>query len=38
MINFALGEWVMLGSRLVATGVHTLGLGLGARPWSAAPA
>jgi branched-chain amino acid transport system permease protein len=29
MINFALGEWVMLGSRLVATGVHALGLGLG---------
>jgi branched-chain amino acid transport system permease protein len=29
MINFALGEWVMLGARLVATGVHTLGLSLG---------
>jgi branched-chain amino acid transport system permease protein len=29
MINFALGEWVMLGARLVATGVHTLGLPLG---------
>src|SRR5688572_27468181 len=29
MINFALGEWVMLASRLVATGLHTLGLGLG---------
>jgi branched-chain amino acid transport system permease protein len=28
MINFALGEWAMLGSRLAATGVHTLGLGL----------
>lgn len=28
MINFALGEWVLLGSRLVAAGVHTLGLGL----------
>jgi branched-chain amino acid transport system permease protein len=29
MINFALGEWVMIGARLVATGVHTLGLSLG---------
>ena len=29
MINFALGEWVMLGARLVATGVHALGLSLG---------
>ena len=29
MINFALGEWVMLGARLVATGVNTLGLSLG---------
>jgi branched-chain amino acid transport system permease protein len=29
MINFALGEWVMLGARLVATGVHVLGLSLG---------
>lgn len=28
MINFALGEWVMLASRLVATGLHGLGLGL----------
>jgi branched-chain amino acid transport system permease protein len=28
MINFALGEWVMLGARLVATGTHTLGLSL----------
>jgi len=28
MINFALGEWVMLGARLVATGMHTLGLSL----------
>jgi branched-chain amino acid transport system permease protein len=28
MINFALGEWVMLGARLVATGTHTLGLPL----------
>ena len=29
MINFALGEWVMLASRLVASGLHVLGLGLG---------
>jgi branched-chain amino acid transport system permease protein len=28
MMNFALGEWVMLASRLVASGLHTLGLGL----------
>jgi branched-chain amino acid transport system permease protein len=28
MMNFALGEWLMLGSRLVATGVHALGVGL----------
>ena len=28
MINFALGEWLMLGSRLVASGLHVLGLGL----------
>ena len=28
MMNFALGEWLMLGSRLVATGLHALGLGL----------
>jgi branched-chain amino acid transport system permease protein len=28
MVNFALGEWVMLASRLVATGFHALGLGL----------
>jgi branched-chain amino acid transport system permease protein len=28
MINFALGEWAMLGSRLVATGSYGLGLGL----------
>lgn len=28
MINFALGEWVMVASRLVATGMHALGLGL----------
>src|SRR5690242_4227058 len=27
MINFALGEWAMVGSRLTATGIHT-GLGL----------
>jgi branched-chain amino acid transport system permease protein len=29
MMNFAVGECVMLGSRLVAFGVHGLGLGLG---------
>jgi branched-chain amino acid transport system permease protein len=29
MINFAVGECVMLGSRLVAFGVHGLGLGVG---------
>src|SRR3990167_5226741 len=28
MVNFALGEWVMVGSRLVASGVHVLGLGV----------
>jgi branched-chain amino acid transport system permease protein len=28
MINFALGEWVMLGSRFVTFGLHALGLGL----------
>jgi branched-chain amino acid transport system permease protein len=28
MINFALGEWTMLGSGLVALGLHTLALGL----------
>jgi branched-chain amino acid transport system permease protein len=28
MINFALGEWAMLGARLVATGLHMTGLGL----------
>ena len=28
MINFALGEWVMFGSRLTATGVHAAGIGL----------
>jgi branched-chain amino acid transport system permease protein len=27
MINFALGEWVMFGSRLAATGLHGVGLG-----------
>jgi len=30
MINFALGEWIMLAGALVAAGVHALGLGLGA--------
>src|SRR4030095_8230448 len=28
MINFAMGEWIMVGSRMVATRRHTLGLGL----------
>jgi branched-chain amino acid transport system permease protein len=28
VINFSLGEWVMLGSRLVAAGLYGLGLGL----------
>jgi branched-chain amino acid transport system permease protein len=28
IINFALGEWVMLGSRVAATGYFALGLGL----------
>ena len=28
MINFALGEWAMLGSRLAATGLYAIGLGL----------
>jgi branched-chain amino acid transport system permease protein len=28
VINFALGEWVMFASRIVASGSHTLGLGL----------
>ena len=28
IINFALGEWVMLGSRLAAAGAYPLGLGL----------
>jgi len=28
MINFALGEWAMVASRMVATGLHALGLGL----------
>jgi branched-chain amino acid transport system permease protein len=28
VINFALGEWLMLGSLLVATGVHLLGVGI----------
>jgi branched-chain amino acid transport system permease protein len=28
IINFALGEWVMWGALLVATGVHAIGLGL----------
>ena len=28
MINFAIGEWVMWGALLAASGVHVLGLGL----------
>src|SRR5215813_13072716 len=28
MINFAVGEWVMFGSLLVATGLHVLAVGL----------
>jgi hypothetical protein len=32
MINFALGEWVMYGSRLAAVGLHAAGLGPGGRP------
>ena len=30
MINFALGEWAMLGARLVATGLYATGLGVAA--------
>jgi branched-chain amino acid transport system permease protein len=30
IINFSLGEWVMLGARLTAAGLHELGLGLAA--------
>jgi branched-chain amino acid transport system permease protein len=30
MINFAVGEWMMVGSRLVAASSHVLGLGFGA--------
>ena len=29
VVNFALGEWVMLAAALVAAGIHALGLGLG---------
>ena len=29
VVNFALGEWLGVGSRLVACGVNTFGLGLG---------
>jgi branched-chain amino acid transport system permease protein len=37
MINFALGEWAMLGTRLVATGLSGLGLGVvGAASFAAA--
>ena len=28
IVNFAVGEWIMVGSRVVAAGTHTLGLGL----------
>jgi len=28
MANFSLGEWVMLGSRMVASGIHAFGVGL----------
>ena len=38
MINFALGEWAMVASRLVATGLHVLGLGLGSALGSACAA
>ena len=34
-INFALGEWALLGSRMTATGVHAMGLGLTAAVASA---
>jgi len=37
IVNFALGEWMMLGSRLVAMGLQPLGLGLaGAVAWACA--
>ena len=29
MINFAMGEWILLGSRMVASRMHAFGLGLG---------
>jgi branched-chain amino acid transport system permease protein len=29
MINFAVGDWMTLASRMVASGIHGLGLGLG---------
>src|SRR5438093_7036336 len=29
MINFAVGEWIMLASRMVASGLHGFGFGLG---------
>src|SRR5260370_16399564 len=32
MMNFAVGEWAMLASRLVASGLPTFGLGLGGAP------
>ena len=30
IINFSIGEWVMLGARLTAVGLHQLAWGLGA--------
>jgi branched-chain amino acid transport system permease protein len=37
VINFALGEWMMLGSRLVSMGLQPLGLGVaGAVAWACA--
>ena len=38
MINFAIGEWVMWGALLVATGVQTIGGGLAAAVVSLPPA
>ncbi len=33
MINFALGEFIMLASKLVAAGLHSFGLGISGRNW-----
>jgi branched-chain amino acid transport system permease protein len=38
MINFALGEWVMVGSRVAAAAFHTMGLGVAAALGSACAA